>query len=410
MGMKLLCRRMGAAVFVFCRGGVVLRFIHTADWHLGRLFHGRHLTDDQAFLLLGDFLRIVKESKAEAVVIAGDIYDRAVPPTDAVDLFDEVLARLLLDYRIPVLFIAGNHDSGKRLGFGSRLMARQGLFVRGELEDKLSPVVLEDAFGPVYFELFPYMEPALVRAVFGAPAAELMDFDAATGYVLEQGAGHIPAGARSVAVSHAFIAGGQVTDSERPLSVGGSSNVRAAYYRPFNYTALGHLHNAQRAGADNIRYSGSLMKYSFDEAAQKKSLAIVDLDAEGAVTTELVPLVPRYDVCCVRGLFDDILQDRERYPASDDYMMVELEDTSAILDAHGRLEKIYPNLMQIERLNLNRGGTLLEHGSSYRSQSEQQLFEGFFCEMTGESMTDEEKQVFADNAAAIFRAQREAEL
>ena len=384
-----------------------MRFIHTADWHLGRLFHGQHLTEDQAYLLM-EFLRMVTETKAEAVIIAGDIYDRAVPPTEAVELFDEVLAKLLLEKKVRVFYIAGNHDSAQRLDFGRRIMAGQGLFVRGNLTPSLEPVIVEDAYGPVYFQLFPYMEPAGVRAVFGGD--EGWDFDAATGRVVEAGAACIPQGVRSVAVAHAFLAGGQVSDSERPLSVGGSSNVSPRYYRSFSYTALGHLHNPQRAGADHIRYSGSLMKYSFEESSQQKSLAVVDLDAQGQTAVELLPLLPKHDMRRIRGYFDDILRDRDRYPASDDYLLAELLDTDTILDVHGKLETIFPNLMQIDRPNLNYRSALADAGQVRRQQSEAELFAGFFQDMTGEALTEEQRSVFAETADGVFRREREGKI
>ena len=350
---------------------------------------------------------MVTESKAEAVVIAGDIYDRAVPPTEAVELFDEVLSKLLLEKKVKVCFIAGNHDSAARVGFGSRLFAAQGLYVRGQLEKDLSPIVLQDAYGPIAFSLLPYMEPSSVRSVFGVE--EMMDFDAATGMVLEKAAAEIPAGMRSVAVAHAFIAGGQVSESERPLSVGGSSNVGASWFKPFSYTALGHLHNAQRAGAENIRYSGSLMKYSFDEAHQKKSLAVVDMDAAGGVTMELLPLVPKHDVCRVKGKLAEILADREHYPKTEDYMLVELADCGAVLDARGKLEKVYPNLMQIERPNLLQAGELREHGTSYIARPDEVLFGDFFQDMTGESLDEAQRQALQKGIEHLWREEREAD-
>ncbi len=381
-----------------------MRFIHTADWHLGRLFCGRHLTEDQAWLL-DEFLRLVKDSQVDAVVIAGDIYDRAVPPTEAVELFDEILSRLLLELQVKVLFIAGNHDSAQRLGFASRILTQQGLFVGAQLENSLKPVCLEDASGPVYFQLYPYMEPAIVRAVFGQE--KLMDFDAATGYVITQGRRQIPANARCVAIAHAFLAGGQSADSERPLQVGGSSNVSPAWFRDYTYTALGHLHSPQQAGAANVRYSGSLMKYSFSEVVQKKGVCVVDLDGAGNVNTEFLPLTPKRDLCRVSGYFDAILQDREAYPYTEDYMQIELLDTVPILDAQSRLREVYPNFLAILRTGLERSGELQPHDREYQNQSEQVIFQNFFEEMTGEAMNDEEQKLLQTSLAEVFRSMRE---
>ncbi len=381
-----------------------MRFIHTADWHLGRNFRGIQLTEDQAYVLQ-DFLRMVTDSRAEAVIIAGDIYDRAVPPTEAVELFDEVLTKLLLEKKVKVFCVAGNHDSAQRVGFGSRLLAGQGLFLRGKLTQEQQPVVLEDRYGPVYFSLFPYMDPAAVRAAYGWQ--EIMDFDTATGRVIAAAQQQIPNGARCVAVSHAFIAGGQVSESERPLSVGGSSNVGAVHFRGYSYTALGHLHNPQRAGAANIRYSGSLMKYSFDEAAQQKSLALVDLDEAGKATVELLELRPKHDVRRVKGYMADILADRVRFPKSQDYMEVDLLDTDAIIDAYGKLQEVYPHLLLIDRPNLMRGGEQQrpEHSGGHRSSLH--LFADFFQEMTAEGLSDAQQQVLAESVDTVLQGERE---
>ena len=245
----------------------------------------------------------------------------------------------------------------------------------------------------------------MVRAVFGQE--KLMDFDAATGYVIGQGRSHIPEGARCVAIAHAFLAGGQSADSERPLMVGGSSNVSPAWFRGYTYTALGHLHSPQQAGAASVRYSGSLMKYSFSEAAQKKGVYVVDLDGVGNVQTDFLPLTPRRDLRRVSGYFDTILQDREAYPYSEDYMQIELLDTAPILDAQSRLRTVYPNFLDIRRTGLERSGELQLHGREYQNQSEQELFQSFFAEMTGEAMKDEEQKVLQASLAEVFRGMRE---
>ncbi len=381
-----------------------MRFIHTSDWHLGRLFHGKHLTQDQSYVL-EEFYQVVKDTKPNAILIAGDIYDRAVPPIEAVELLDDTLARLLLDQKIPVIMIAGNHDSAQRIGFGSKLLAGQGLYVTGQLTNPLKPVVLTDSFGDVYFMPFTYAEPSLVRSVYQRD--EWLDFDGAMKFLVQQSLQKIPQGVRKVALAHAFIAGGQESESERPLSVGGSSNVSAGSFAAFDYTALGHLHNSQQAGGKEICYSGSLMKYSFDEANQTKGINIVDMDRSGQLEIERISLKPKYDVCKVSGYFADILQNREKYPIQDDYMMVSLKDRQAILDVHGQLEKIYPNLMQIERPYLNIGGELAKERLDYRTKTELQLFDDFFRQMTDLELSQEQKQTFATNLDELLLKARE---
>ncbi|WP_110954891.1 exonuclease SbcCD subunit D [Anaerosinus massiliensis] len=381
-----------------------MRFIHTSDWHLGRLFHGRHLTDDQSYIL-EQFHDVIKETKPDALIIAGDIYDRSVPPTEAVELLDDTLAKILLDAKVPVMMIAGNHDSPERIGFGSKLLAGQGLHVTGTLEKMLQPVVLEDDYGKVYFMPFTYAEPALVRHVFAK--SNLENHDVAMEFLIRQSLKHIPENARKVAIAHTFIAGGLESESERPLSVGGTSQVRSSLFAPFHYTALGHLHNSQRAGSEKIRYSGSLLKYSFDEANQKKGLNLVELDKDGTIKIEMISLTPKHDVRVVEGYFKDILVNREVYPVSEDYVSVKLLDTMPILDVHGQLEKVYQNLLQIERPNLMVDGKLQKPNGDHRKMSETELFDSFFEQMTGEHLTEVQRKVFHEHLDALFQAERE---
>ena len=226
-----------------------MRFLHTADWHLGKLFGQRYQTEDQRYVL-EELLSLVKEAKADAVVVAGDIYDRGVPPAEAVDLMSEVLARFV-EKHIPVLYIAGNHDSASRIDFGRSVMEQSGVYVRGKIVKDAEPVVLEDAHGPVYFSLLPFAAPPEVRETFGIERT--ISYDEAMEIVVQDARAKIPTGARSVAIAHAFLAGGQSAESERPLSVGGSDQVRPVHFKGYSYTALGHLHGPQRAGGENIR-------------------------------------------------------------------------------------------------------------------------------------------------------------
>ena len=387
-----------------------MRFIHTADWHLGRLFFGRHLTDDQAHVL-DELVHLARDARAEAVVIAGDIYDRAVPPVEAVELFDEVLSRLLLDEKLKVLYIAGNHDSAARLGFGSRLLAGGGVFVAGQLQADAAPVVLDDAHGKVAFSLLPYMEPATVRFAYGEAAEELAGFDEATSFAVARAAALVPEGCRSVAVAHAFIAGGASSESERPLSVGGSDSVSPACFARFSYTALGHLHAPQQAGAANIRYAGSLMKYSFSEAGQRKGATVVDLAADGSVMIEEAALAAPHDLQVVRGTLQEILEDRECFPKSEDYTAIELMDKGPVLDAHGKLSRIYPNVLQVTRPGLmEQAGALCEQGRKKLERPDDVLFGEFFADMTGETLDEAQKKELFDVLEELLREEREAKI
>lgn len=383
-----------------------MRFIHTSDWHLGRLFHGKHLTEDQAYIL-EQFLDLVAEVKPTAIIIAGDIYDRAVPPIEAVELLDNIISQILLKYNVPIIMIAGNHDSSERLGFASKILANHGLHVYGNLTSDVEPVILEDEAGPVYFVPFTYAEPALVRALY--QNEQLVSHELCMQFLVEQALAKVPAGVRKVAIAHGFIAGSLESESERPLSVGGSSNIGSDVFKEFNYTALGHLHNSQTAGKNNIRYSGSLLKYSFDEYAQEKGINIVDLTIDGEVKISKRSLKPRYDVQKIRGKFAEILHDDIKFPCSEDYMAVIIEDDMPILDVHGQLEKKYPNLMQVERLNLLQG-EMVKSQEDYRNKSEKELFATFFEQMTGSKLAQEESQELNITLEELLAHEREAKI
>lgn len=383
-----------------------MRFIHTSDWHLGRIFHGLHLTADQAYIL-DQFVDFVGDAKPDAVVIAGDIYDRAVPPTEAVELLDDVLSKILMDHQTPIIIIAGNHDSPERLGFGNKLLARQGLHVVGSLPSQLEPIVLTDRFGPVYFVPLTYAEPALVRERLQTTA---VDHEQALQAMVTHSLNKIPGQARKVAIAHAFIAGSLESESERPLSVGGSSMVNAGIFKPFHYTALGHLHNCQQAGGGNIRYSGSLLKYSFAEATQRKGINLVEIDEQGQVKVDLVSLAPRRDVRCLDGYFKDIMKGPQPDCCADDYIMVTLRDVEPILDARGQLQPLYPNILHIDRPYLTTGGNLQGPAADHRRLNETELFGAFFAQMTGQELSTIQAEQFAAVLEELYREQREVKL
>lgn len=382
-----------------------MRIIHTADWHLGRIFYGLHLTDDQAYVL-DQFVKLVKEVKADVVIIAGDVYDRAVPPTEAVQLLDEVLAQLLMDCRVPVIMIAGNHDSPERLAFGNRLLARQGLHVCGMPGDRLGPIIIEDQTGPVYFVPLPYAEPALVREKYQIEG--LLDHHDALQSMVNHLVAQVPTGVRTVGIAHAFVAGGQGSESERPLSVGGSGQVAPQAFQAFQYTALGHLHNAQTAGRPHIRYAGSLLKYSFDEATHQKGINLIELDAAGGITVEQLALSPKRDVRCVSGFLAEILQAPPQAGNKDDYLLITLKDREPILDVMGKLRQRYPHVLHIERPYLSSGGEWHKPECDYRHQSEAQLFGAFFHQVTGEGLSPEQESRLAVLLDELFRQRREA--
>ena len=385
-----------------------MRFIHTADWHLGRLFHGQHLTEDQA-VVLDQLVGLAHEARPDVIVVAGDIYDRAVPPPEAVELLDDVLSRLVLDLRIPVILIAGNHDSPNRLNFGARLLAGRRLYVCGNLPRQPALATFHDTTGPVHFLSVPYAEPATVRQCLECPA--VTDHNSAMAHYLDYARTNaITPNTRTILIAHAFVAGGSECESERPLSVGGAGTVDPACFAGFHYVALGHLHCRQPIPSTPGGYCGSLMKYSFDEADQPKGAFVVDMDAAGNCTQEFIPLKPRRDVRRITGRLADLLNGPTNASENrDDYLEVTLLDEGVVLDAIGRLREVYPNVLSLARAASSEGPDDPHARPDVRRMDDAQLFAAFYRHVRGADLTETQRQAFATVADDLLRRQREAD-
>ncbi len=302
----LPARCVAAALSVLLTTVGDVRLIHTSDWHLGRSFHRADLGDAQADFL-DWLLHLAIEREADAVLVAGDVFDRAVPPVEAVRTASLALARFA-EQGIPVVVTAGNHDSATRLGFGAELAAAAGVHVRTRLSDADSPVTLADEHGEVHLYPVPYLDPDSVHDELevGRSHAEVL------GAVMQRIRAHRATHpGRAVVLAHAFVTGGAPSESERDIRVGGVADVPAALFDGVDYVALGHLHGAQAVAGSTavVRYSGSPLAYSFGEAGHRPSVTVVDLDAEGGVSVELVPTpVPR-PIGLITGRLDDLLAD-----------------------------------------------------------------------------------------------------
>jgi DNA repair protein SbcD/Mre11 len=382
-----------------------MRFIHTGDWHLGRAFYNASLIEDQVYVL-DQLVACVRERKPDLVLVAGDIYDRPVPPTDAVALLDETLSRLILGEGVPVILIAGNHDSPQRLQFGARLMESLRLYVHGTLSNPVTSVQMDDGAGPVCFYALPYAEPPVIRERLSDD--HINDYDTAfRAWVKLVQATH-PRQARAVLVTHAFVLGGEVSDSERPLSVGGSSAVGGDIFHDFDYVALGHLHRPQTIAGAPIHYAGSLLKYSFSEATHNKSINWVEMDAKGHCEIERIPLTPKRDVRRVEGHLDDLLNAPS--PANrNDFIQFKLLDKRAILDVMGKLREAYPNAMDIDRSQYIEQARLEIRQPNLRQADVLSLFSDFFSQATGEMLTEEERNTFTVIVDRIRRQDREGD-
>lgn len=381
-----------------------MRILHTADWHLGRVFHGLSLLEDQA-VLLKQVRQIAREEKADVLVMAGDVYDRGLPPTDAVELLDETLSAFALDLQIPVLLIAGNHDNAKRLEYGKALFAGRNIHFFGSVGATApDPVVVPDLLGgDVYFCPLPFCDPLTASQASGA---SIKDFEAVLRWQRDRILTKVPAGARTVALAHTFVTGArQSPDSERPLAIGGTTNVGLSVFEPFQYTALGHLHAQQHLGP-KAAYSGSLMKYSFNEYVQKKGVVLADLAADGTVTLTDIPLTASHDLDILRGSFAELMAHPDSEKAGR-YLQVTLTDRTPILDVKAKLETVYPLLLSVryEQLQAAQEETAVE---ARRGLSDQELFREFFQQVHGEAMSVQEETILRETLEALERERRNA--
>ncbi|MGA5817367.1 exonuclease SbcCD subunit D [Kitasatospora sp. NPDC094028] len=321
-----------------------MRLLHTSDWHLGRSFHRESLHDAQR-AFLDHLVGVVRSMRVDAVLVAGDVYDRALPGLEAVELFDDVLHRLA-GLGVPTVFISGNHDSARRLGVGAGLIGRAGVHLRTDPGECAVPVLLEDEHGPVAVYGLPYLEPTLVRERFGLAKG---GHAAVLGAAMEQVRADLaarPEGTRAVVLAHAFVTGGAPSDSERDIAVGGVAAVPAAVFDGVHYAALGHLHGSQTL-APHLRYSGSPLAYSFSEAKQRKSMWLVDLAADGSVSAERVDCpVPRR-LAPLRDTLDALLTKEEYAEAEDCWVQVTLTDAVRPSEPMERLRRRFPHTLQL---------------------------------------------------------------
>lgn len=371
-----------------------MKFIHLSDLHLGKRFHERSLLDEQRSLL-EQVLDAVSREQPDAVLLAGDIYDKPVPPAEAVHLFDDFLVRLA-QRPCKTFLIAGNHDSADRLSFAARLIAPSGVFMAPVYDGQIQPVELHDGAGAVCVWMLPFLKPAAVRACFPDAVIE-SDTDA-----LHTAIEHLPLNpdVRNVLVAHQFVTGAQSAGSET-IHVSGADNVDAAVFAPFDYVALGHIHAAQQIG-ERIRYCGAPMKYSFDEAGQQKTLTVAELDGERNLTIRTIPLTPPRDLRVLKGAFQNLMAGEP--DVQGDLLRITLTDEQEIPDAVSRLRTCYPNVLRLDYDNARTrlaqsaaGGTEMPE-----SKSPQTLFAEFFEKRSGHPMTEDQSAYLASCIEEIW--------
>lgn len=383
-----------------------MKFIHTADWHLGKLLKEHSMTEDQEWLLNNRFLPLVDEEKPDVILLSGDVYDRSYPPEEAVELFDRMTEEIVGKRKIPFIIISGNHDSAERLAVASLLLKWQGLYIFGPLT-RLSPVILKDADGKVAFCPLPYAEPARVRVMMNTlglkGADQVHSYEEAETVLSRYLLSLLPAEPlRKVALAHAFAAGGTPSESERPLSIGGYDRISDSVFEEYDYTALGHLHRPQKTqkGSEKIQYSGSLMRYSFDEVNQKKGVIVGELDKEGKVHTTFHEMVPRYQVRCMEGAFDTLMS--EETEPSDDYLQIRLTDETPVIDAMPKLRTKFPHALGVEQ---DMGYREDEGSRNIRLEqmSDEDILKRFVHQFRDRDLTKEEEKLALQTWDTVYR-------
>ncbi len=398
--------------YLKCAAGkkeITMKILHTGDWHIGKLVHGVHMTEDQRFALM-QLIQLIEIKRPDVLIIAGDVYDRSVPPIEAVELLDEVLTEIVLKHQVKVFVIAGNHDSPDRVGFASKILRDHGLFISGNITRIIEPIVLEDEDGPVNFYLIPYAEPAIIREIYDDPG--IKSHDAAMKAVLSPIIETLDPKTRNICVAHAFLMGTEtleVSESVRPLSIGGSEYVDAAYFEAFNYVALGHLHRPQKVLKETIRYAGSLLKYSFSEAMQKKSVAMIDLDGQGKTSVELISLEPVRDMRIIKGHLENLV-DVGVYGETniDDYVMAVLTDEGELIDPINTLRAVYPNVLRVEKESYDRvtGDNQTSASDDFKQKTPLELFHQFYENITGEIFDEEKNDIITELVTALEQRER----
>lgn len=380
-----------------------MKFIHTSDWHIGRQFHNVSLLEDQAHVL-DQLITYIEQESVDALVIAGDIYDRSVPPSTAVELLDDVLVKICMEMKVPVILISGNHDSAERLRFGAKQLRQAGLHILGDIAKVTEPVIIPSATGDVAFYGIPYHDPEMVRHLSGE---RISTYDDAHTYLVEQILESKSDKHSNVLISHCFIDGAEESDSERPLSIGGSDRVNFQACLPFDYVALGHLHAPQIKGAEHIRYSGSLLKYSFSEQHQKKGVTLVEFDAKGFKSSKQLALNPIRDMRILEGELQELLEQGKTDPFHEDYLLVRLTDRHAILDPMAKLREVYPNVLQLEKPGMLISGEQMMSREKLK-RGELEMFRDFFDQVYGQEMSQEQDQALQDTITELQKQDAKA--
>lgn len=376
-----------------------MRIVHTADWHLGKIVNNFQMLEDQTYYF-EQLLYKLKELQPDILVMAGDLYDRSNPPKEAVTLSNEIFTRLVNDLNIKVLAISGNHDSPERVEYGSGLLEKSGLFIEGVAKSETKEVVIDG----IHFWLAAFEDPVSARKTNADP--DIKTYEDAAIAMVNRIVERMDPSQTNILIYHGFLISGDVgsieeSDSERPLQIGTTEYVPTEHFDAFDYVMLGHLHKGQKVGRDTIRYSGSPLKYSKSETKHRKGFDLIDIEG-GEFSREKIEITPLHDMAIKRGTFAELMESK-----SDDYIFVELTDGSTVLDAMNRLRKQYPNIMELQYVNLDsvKKDAEVQHTSqTVKNRSTIDLFDDFYSQYSEQGLSEKERDFVVD---AIKEVQKE---
>lgn len=376
-----------------------MRFVHLSDLHIGKRVNGYSMLEDQKYIL-DEILKIIASEKPDAVFISGDLYDKSIPPAEAVTVFDEFLVNLS-KMNLEVFVISGNHDSPERIAFGSRLMNESGIHISPVYEGEREPFILEDEYGEVFVYMLPFVKPSHVQKIY--QEEEIKSYTDALKCAIDNM--NVDFDARNIILTHQFVTGAERSDSEE-ISVGGSDNVDAWVFEGFDYTALGHIHRPQNIGSERIRYCGTPLKYSLSEANHVKSVTVGELKEKGSLEIKEIPLKPLRDMRVIKGKYDELTLKSfyEKFSYKEDYIYVILTDEEVVPDAIGKLRLIYKNLMKLEYDN-RRGvdSFVIDASIDAESKSPFELFADFFELRNKRELSEEQSKYLEGLIEKIWR-------
>ena len=368
----------------------MVKFLHTADWHIGRKLQGKDLLEDQQYVM-NNLISKIDETKPDFLIIAGDLYDRSVPSKEATTLLQELLVKINIECNIPIFAISGNHDSRERLAIGEAWFSKHKFYLHTRLEQAFDRISYEDA--DIY--LLPYFEPFEAREYF--EDATLTTHNSATKRVIDEIYKNLDTNKINILVAHTFVSGGLETDSEREISVGTVENVAVEVFDKFDYVALGHLHNPNAIKEERIKYSGSPMAYSFSEATQTKGMRLVELTKE-IFTEEFISLEQKRKLYNISTTYEEVFTKvfQQNFDCKNDYFSMELSGMEGVTDPLPRIKEYYPNTLVLKQKRNNNSDSEIKFDKEMFTKSPLELIEGFYNEQTGSELTVGQKRVLVN--------------